>query len=83
MASENSKQTHSFLNNLGEHYFKEIRKKTLWEEYIFDEMKEAKEKKIISKMKALESIIKMGVLEIPCQSNKMILRIDNRRENRF
>lgn len=74
MESENSKRTDSFLNNLGEQYFEEIRKKTLWEEYIFDGIKEAKEKKIISKMKALESFIK---IEIPSIENIRYSHIKN------
>lgn len=62
------------LNNIGEQYFETIRRKTSWEEYTFDGIKEAKEKKLLSRMKALESIIK---IKIPSMDNIRYAHIKN------
>lgn len=59
-------------NHTGEKYFETIRKKTLWQEYIYDAKKEASSEGIKSKIKILDFPIK---IQIPSIDNVRYLHI--------
>ena len=61
-------------NNIGEKYFDLIRIKSLWEEYTYDAKSEASRNDIKSKMKVLDSPIK---IQIPSKENVRYLHIKN------
>lgn len=61
-------------DNIGKKYFDLIRKKTLWEEYTYDAKGEASENDIKSKMKVLDTPIK---IQIPSKENIRYLHIKN------
>ncbi|WP_417332764.1 hypothetical protein [Halarcobacter sp.] len=61
-------------DNIGEKYFELIRKKTLWEEYTYDAKSEASKNDIRTKMKVLDTPIKV---QIPSSDNARYLHIKN------
>ncbi|RXK03325.1 hypothetical protein [Halarcobacter bivalviorum] len=61
-------------DNIGEKYFETIRKKTLWEEYTYDAKAEASKNDIKSKMKVLDTPIK---IQIPSRDNIRYSHIKN------
>ena len=65
-------------DNIGEQYFEIIRRKTLWEEYVYDIEKKIINAKIRSKMKALDSSIKV---QIPSKNNVRYEHIRNFQEH--
>jgi hypothetical protein len=70
----NKHKTNSINDNIGEQYFEKIRKKTLWEEYVYDIEKQIINAKIRSKMKALDSPVKV---QIPLKKNVRYEHIRN------
>ncbi len=61
-------------DNIGAKYFELIRKKTLWEEYTYDAKVEASKNDIRSKMKVLDTPIK---IQIPSKDNVRYSHIRN------
>ena len=68
------KKTNSIDDNIGEKYFDLIRKSVFWEEYTYDAQQKAIDKGIRSKMKVLDSPVKV---QIPSKENIRYLHIKN------
>lgn len=66
------------IHDIGKNYFEIIRRKTSWEEYIFDAKEKASKEGIISKMKALNSSIR---IQIPSKDNIRYTHIKNFEEH--